>query len=61
METWSFFELSEAAWWALCLEDLEAIAEIRRRERACDRPCEEYFEYADQIDTNPRPWEPGEF
>jgi hypothetical protein len=21
----------------------------------------EYYEYADQIDTNPRQWEPGEF
>ena len=27
----------------------------------CDHPCEEYFEYADYIDTNPRPWGPGEF
>lgn len=27
----------------------------------CNHPCEEYFEYADKVDTNPRAWEPGEF
>jgi hypothetical protein len=45
---WSFYELSEAAWWALCVDE-ERLQERLR------------YEYPDQIDTNPRRWEPDEF